>query len=201
MTEPRVLVPCKVTLFWRRYGDGIEWRADFVPFPVPIARQGVHDINGWQSAPSRDGSPDPLYTAAFLVGVRLASYGGHALEFKIVEEPSQREPPLTGGFDETNGSFNEDGLTIEFGGACPVQGFGTLDGRFVYYRARGDGWSFEVWAEGVDVADDGLPEPSPEWALDRHGTYAWPEGGYLHRDQSILNLREALAAWRSRGAT
>ena len=198
MTEPRTLTPCKVTLFWRRYGDSIEWRADFVPFPIATANG--HDINGWQSITQREGDPDPLYTAAFLAGVRLNSYGGHALEFRICRLLDGRQPPRLGSLNETGGSFDEGGLTLEFGGACPVQGIGTLDGRVAYYRARGDGWSFEVWAEGVDVADDGLPEPEAEWVHDRSGAYAWPDGGWLHHDQSIENLREALAAWRSREA-
>jgi hypothetical protein len=194
----RTLTPCRVTLFWRRYGDDIEWRADFIPFPISTAKG--HDIDGWQSVARREGDPDPLYTAVFRTGIRLASYGGCVLEFRIVEEPAVREPPDLGGFTETGGDLDEDGLAISFGGACPVQGFGTLDGRVAYYRARGTGWSFEVYPVGATCELDDLPDGEPEWIYDKPDVYAWPDGGWLHCDTSLANLREALAAWRSRSA-
>lgn len=36
------------------------------------------------------------------------------------------------------------GLTGSFGGNCPVQGDGELDGKYWYFRARGCVWSFDV---------------------------------------------------------
>lgn len=42
------------------------------------------------------------------------------------------------------------------GGNCPVQGDGTVDSHRWYFRARGEAWSFEVWAEGIGIpVDDG----------------------------------------------
>jgi hypothetical protein len=37
------------------------------------------------------------------------------------------------------------GLTGRFGGECPVQGYGEIDGKHWYFRARCDYWSFEVY--------------------------------------------------------
>jgi hypothetical protein len=38
-------------------------------------------------------------------------------------------------------------LTGRFGGHCPVQGYGEIDGKHWYFRARGAYWSFEVYAD------------------------------------------------------
>jgi hypothetical protein len=34
--------------------------------------------------------------------------------------------------------------TFEVYGNCPVQGFGTVGGRDLYFHARHDGWTFDV---------------------------------------------------------
>jgi len=75
---------------------------------------------------------------------------------------------------------------IEFSGACPVQGVGTVDGRQVYYRARGSGWSLSV-----ELSDE------EEWTY-TEAPYAWPDGGWLHRDESMANIKKAVAAFRTR---
>jgi hypothetical protein len=46
-----------------------------------------------------------------------------------------------------------DGWRGEFGGNCPVQGDGEVDGNPFYFRARNDGWTFSVAAAGVDPVD------------------------------------------------
>jgi hypothetical protein len=45
------------------------------------------------------------------------------------------------------------GLNGSFGGNCPVQGDGELDGKYWYFRARGAYWSFEVSADEDSVTE------------------------------------------------
>ena len=99
------------------------------------------------------------------------------------------------GWPRTNGELHEGGLVITFGGACPVQGYGSLDGRGVYFRARHDVWRVEVYGEGVEVDGYiGLPKEPPEWV--HHGTH--DHAGWMRPDETIAALREALAAYRAR---
>jgi hypothetical protein len=44
---------------------------------------------------------------------------------------------------------------FEVYGNCPVQGFGTVLGRDLYFRARHDGWSFEVADHAGHLPSDG----------------------------------------------
>lgn len=91
--------------------------------------------------------------------------------------------PKLGTLNETSGSIHEDGIDIEWGGACPVQGEGEIDGHECYYRARGEWWS-------LDLGEDGELFSYSERA------YCWPQGGWVHRDESESNIRKAVAKWR-----
>lgn len=193
MSEPRILKRAKVTLLWRPYGDAIEWRFDLDPEPFPHANE-VHD---WERC-ARSAEIPPLMMAMFKLGEHVSSLDLWPDPLSIVEDPNRRKPPRCGSYDETAGEVHEDGLSIRFGGACPVQGEGTLDGCYCYYRARGRRWSFSVWPQGVDIEDDGLPDCKEEWYYGQDNFCAFPDAGWLHRDESIANLREALAAWRAR---
>ena len=44
---------------------------------------------------------------------------------------------------------------FEVYGDCPVQGFGTVRGRELYFHARHDGWSFDVADHAGHLASDG----------------------------------------------
>jgi hypothetical protein len=62
------------------------------------------------------------------------------------------------------------------GGLCPVQGDGLINGHRWYFRARGESWSFEVWAEGVGIpvdpgADLGYELPQEESVFERGDEY------------------------------
>lgn len=96
-------------------------------------------------------------------------------------------------FREAQGELVEDGIDIQFGGACPVQGDGTVDGRTVYYRSRGSGWQFSVAPEG---STDALSDMCWEYAED---PYHWPDGGWVHADVSRECIRRAVAKWRAEG--
>ena len=45
--------------------------------------------------------------------------------------------------------------TFEVYGNCPVQGFGTVLDRELYFRAKQDGWSFEVADSAGRLPSDG----------------------------------------------
>lgn len=69
--------------------------------------------------------------------------------------------------------MDDPGFTIDYiGGNCPVQADvevyarGEAD-RYGYFRARGSGWSFEIYPPGITRAASGeLPDVSPEWEID-----------------------------------
>lgn len=92
--------------------------------------------------------------------------------------------PRIGDIDETEGAIHDDGINIEFGGACPVQGEGTVDGFGVYYRSRGHGWSLEIYVGGEDPWEYG------------ENLYAWPDGGWIDKSESILNIMKAITKFR-----
>jgi hypothetical protein len=93
------------------------------------------------------------------------------------------------GYEDTRGYICEDGLEIEFAGACPVQGEGTLDGHDVYYRSRGEGWQFHVAGPSGDVFGDDAWEYAEV-------PYIFPDGGWVDRSVSEACIRRAVAKWR-----
>jgi len=104
----------------------------------------------------------------------------------VVNEAPELRVGVTAEHGETHGELNEGGIRIEWGGACPVQGMGSVDGRTLYYRARGSGWS-------VDIAEGG-PE---EMSFDQN-CYIWPDGGWVSPAESERNIRFAVEQWRAK---
>lgn len=95
------------------------------------------------------------------------------------------------GFGETGGVYLDEGVEIHFGGACPVQGEGTVDGRECYYRSRGEGWQFHVAAPGSeDVFGDDA------WSHSER-CYVWPDGGWVSADVSRACIAQGVAAFRA----
>ncbi len=91
-----------------------------------------------------------------------------------------------GEYVETNAAGEPTDTSIPFGGACPVQGEGAVDGHEAYYRARGTGWSLEIMLGEGETWNYG------------ENAYAWPDGGWLHRDESSANIEKGVAMFRSR---
>lgn len=87
--------------------------------------------------------------------------------------------------------YSVDGCQIDISGGCPVQGFGTVDGHPCYFRARGEGWSFEVAPLGVGTEIEPLFETG-----DR--CYVWPVGGWIGQAEVCRVLRIAISRWRQR---
>ena len=110
------------------------------------------------------------------------------------------QPPLrhpkTGAADNdadghlTDGEYIDPGgserASVPFSGACPVQGEGFVDGLACYYRARGNGWSLDVTLSDNECWTYGESD------------YAWPDGGWIHRDESSANIGKAVTAFRAR---
>jgi len=102
------------------------------------------------------------------------------------------EQGVTGG--DTDGTATGEGYEVPFGGACPVQGDGIVDGFPCYYRSRGAGWSFTVYPPGTD--DDDLETP----AVWEHAEicYLWPDGGWVSTARSVACIERAVAKFRAR---
>lgn len=94
----------------------------------------------------------------------------------------------------TCGHVLGDGIDLQFGGMCPVQAEGAIDGREVYYRSRGAGWSFSVAPLGSDDVFD-----PKAWHYEER-RYFWPDGGYVDATVSEACIRRAVALWRKEGS-
>jgi len=90
---------------------------------------------------------------------------------------------------ETSSLLVEHGLAIAWGGACPVQGEGTLDGRECYYRSRGEGWQFHVAGPDGDVFGDDA------WVYSER-KYIFPDGGWVSPAVSARCIRKAVKLYR-----
>lgn len=112
----------------------------------------------------------------------------------VNEHAEERRAPKLGGLEETCGCVSAEGVYLEFGGACPVQGFGMIHGHPAYYRARGRSWSIEIYPVGTKPEEDHV---HALWYVHEH-PYAFPDGGWLHRDESIDNITRAAAAFAAR---
>src|SRR5262245_29660801 len=63
--------------------------------------------------------------------------------------------PDPSGLERLGVTAPEFDCTFEVGGNCPVQAFGNVLGREMYFRARHDGWSFEVADHAGRFPSDG----------------------------------------------
>jgi hypothetical protein len=108
-----------------------------------------------------------------------------------------RRIEIASSYEGTSGHIESASLMLDvaFGCAVPVQGDGEILGHPCYYRSRGEGWSFEVYAEGADVSE-GLPDPIWEYS---RAPYFWPDGGWVAAGVSracILEAGHAFAKWK-----
>jgi hypothetical protein len=108
-----------------------------------------------------------------------------------------------GGYSETAGSLRVEGarggVDISWSGACPVQGWGTVDGHICYYRSRGEGWEFCVAAEPGGNPDDEaeMQVVFDAGAWEHHERpYMFPDGGWVKSDVSRHCILKGIALWR-----
>jgi hypothetical protein len=91
------------------------------------------------------------------------------------------------GFDRLFVSAPEWDAAFEVYGACPVQVFGTVCGRELYFRARHGEWSF-------DVADNTGHLPSDDYR-ESDGFYREgidPHNGYMPLPEAVAVIAECL---------
>ena len=98
--------------------------------------------------------------------------------------------PKCSRYEDTCGSYSAPGIDIQFGGACPVQGDGVIDGRECYYRSRGEGWQFHVAEPGSE--DVFAPEA---WEYSEC-PYIFPDGGWVDASVSRACIEKAAALFR-----
>ncbi len=80
-------------------------------------------------------------------------------------------------------------------GACPLQGHGTVDDRFWYFRSRSDEWRFEVYTK---PCDDALPgDDALVW--DRYGSYMGDahNAGWMKYSEGWTIIEMHIAAYRA----
>jgi hypothetical protein len=77
----------------------------------------------------------------------------------------QKDPT---GLDRLLVTAPEFDAAFEVYGYCPVQGFGTVLGRELYFRARHDQWSFDVADHAGHLPSDGYRDSDGFY---REGTY------------------------------
>jgi len=70
--------------------------------------------------------------------------------------------------------------SFEIYGDCPVQAFGTVGGRELYFRAKHEGWSFDVADHAGHLPSDGYRESDGFY---REGDYA--EAGRMPLQRAI----------------
>lgn len=107
--------------------------------------------------------------------------------------PDQLSPPArTLRYGESSGLPDWCGAT-GFGGNCPVQAEGELDGAFWYFRARGSHWSITVHVD---------PEQR-YWCTDRSELYyhdepygEFPDAGWMPREEAAAFIVRELSKWR-----
>lgn len=130
-------------------------------------------------------------------GVRKLGIDPAVLPAIVVEhhEERKRRPPIAEIVVETGCEFEQDGVSTYYGGACPVQGQGLIDGHPFYYRARGRGWDLDVFEQHEVLDEDLWPDPIFSY---RERPYAHPDGGWLQASESKLNILKAAEAFRAR---
>lgn len=178
--EPTKKTKHTVTIFAQSRGHGFAVRIEADPGVVPAWETELHYVSTMQ--------------AKIDVLEAFAKHDGHEIEIVVKHDKSAVLPPaplLATDVMQTAGELDENGLRISWGGACPVQGDGTVDGHPCYYRARGMGWAFTVWPRGAELGEHGLPKGDPIFTTGDAGAYLNPEAGWLHASETIANLRRA----------
>ncbi len=85
--------------------------------------------------------------------------------------------------------MNDNGITIDWlGGNCPVQAEGMIDGKPLYFRARGSGWRLEVGGDSVI---------NPEWKYEEDYGDGPFDAGFMSEDEARAFIGKAVALYRN----
>ena len=107
----------------------------------------------------------------------------------------QKDPD---GFNRLLVTAPEFDAEFEVYGSCPMQGFGTVRGRELYFRARHDRWSFDVADHAGRLPSDGSQESDGYYRED-----AYPDAGWMPLSEAVAIIERCLAeytAGRQQGA-
>lgn len=95
--------------------------------------------------------------------------------------------PDPGGLDRLFVTAPEFDAVFEVYGACPVQAFGTVGGRELYFRARHGEWSFDVADSAGNLPSDGYHDSDGFY---REGID--PHNGYMLLPEAVGVVTECL---------
>jgi hypothetical protein len=84
----------------------------------------------------------------------------------------------------------EYGATFEVYGKCPVQAFGSVLGRDLYFRARHDAWTFDVADRAGNLPSDGFFESDGFY---REGQC--PKAGWMPLEDAVKIIVRCLAEY------
>jgi hypothetical protein len=76
---------------------------------------------------------------------------------------------------------------FEVWGNCPIQAFGTVRGRDLYFRARHEQWSFDVADAAGNMPSDGFRDSDGFY---REGDY--PNAGWMPLDEAVKIIGRCL---------
>jgi hypothetical protein len=99
--------------------------------------------------------------------------------------------PHPDGLDSLTVEAPEYAATFEVYGVAPVQGFGTVCGRDLYFRAKHGGWSFDVADRAGNLPSDGY--------RDTDGFYReakYPNAGWMPHREAIDIIERCLQEYR-----
>lgn len=81
---------------------------------------------------------------------------------------------------------------FEVWGTCPVQALGTAGGRELYFRARHEGWSFDIADHAGNLPSDGYRESDGFY---REGDYA--NAGWMPLQEAISIIGRCLSEYKA----
>lgn len=113
--------------------------------------------------------------------------------------PEQREK-IRSNLSKTSTKLEGDGMDIDIGGACPVQGYGHVNGLPVYFRARGENWSFSIAAlADADPVDVSWGNADGWWFEGEYGSGF--DAGWMVAEHSTAIIRACVKAWTASGGS
>jgi hypothetical protein len=95
--------------------------------------------------------------------------------------------PDVSGLERLIVTASEFDATFEVYGNCPVQGFGTVLGRDLYFRAPHDHWSFDVADPAGNLPSDGYRDSDGFY---REGEY--PNAGWMTLEKAVTIIERCL---------
>ena len=95
--------------------------------------------------------------------------------------------PDPDGFDRLFVDAPESDAKFAAYGNCPVQAVGTVRGRDLYFRARHDGWSFDVADGAGRLPSDGYQDSDGFY---REGNY--PNAGWMPHREAVAIIAQCL---------